>query len=76
MKIPGFSMAYWISDKIIKPFSNCISIDEISRYTGSQNKTANNEKYLRNIWEVNNTKIGKNKKWVFYAKGGEYRKHY
>ena len=75
-KIPGNPVAYWIDDNVIKPFSNCISIDDISKYTGSQNKTANNEKYLRNIWEVNKTEIGKNKKWVFYAKGGEYRKHY
>lgn len=75
-KIPGAPIAYWISDKLIRPFSNSISIDNISDFTGSQNKTANNEKYLRRIWEVSNEKIGKGKDWVFYIKGGEFRKHY
>ena len=75
-KIPSMPIAYWVSNKFLDNFSKGISIDNISDFTGSQNKTADNEKYLRYFWEVENNKIGKNQKWVSYAKGGEYRKYY
>jgi len=74
--IPGSPIAYWVNKNVIDNFNKGISIDSISDYTGSQNKTANNEKYLRYIWEVENNKVGENKKWVLYSKGGNYRKHY
>src|SRR5690606_22960967 len=72
--IPGSPIAYWVNKNVIDNFNKGISIDSISDYTGSQNKTANNEKYLRYIWEVENNKVGENKKWVLYSKGGNYRK--
>lgn len=75
-KIPGAPVAYWVSENFRKAFENATSIDDISNYTGSQNKTANNELYLKKFWEVSKENIGKNKKWIFYFKGGEYRKHY
>ena len=37
-------------------------------------KTANNEKYMRMLWEVKNTDI--NKKWFICAKGGNFRKYF
>jgi len=75
-KIPGCPVAYWASNKFISAYERGISIEKISDYTGSQNKTANNEQYLRKLWEVSSEKVGIDKKWVFYAKGGEYRKHF
>src|SRR5690606_34717853 len=75
-KIPGEPIAYWVSERIIEAFEKGISIDQISDFTGSQNITANNIKFLRKWWEVESSKIGQNKRWVFYAKGGSYRKHY
>lgn len=74
--IPGKPIAYWASNKFISAYERGISIEKISDYTGSQNKTANNEQYLRKLWEVSSEKVGIDKKWVFYAKGGEYRKHF
>lgn len=75
-KIPGSPIAYWVSDTFVDTFEKGISIDSISLYTGSQNITANNEQYLRYIWEVSKSKVGKDKKWVFYIKGGAFRKWY
>lgn len=74
--IPGAPIAYWASQQFIDNFSRGISISSISDFTGSQNKTADNEKYLRFWWEVDYNKIGPGKKWVLYAKGGEARKWY
>src|SRR5699024_4392234 len=44
-KIPGSPIAYWVSNEFIANFEKGISINDISSYTGSQNKTANNKKF-------------------------------
>lgn len=73
-KIPGSPMAYWVSDNLIDTFEKGITIDDISDFTGSQNITADNNKYLRYFWEINFNTLGK--KWIKYAKGGNYKKYY
>ncbi|MGV2620920.1 UNVERIFIED_CONTAM: BREX-1 system adenine-specific DNA-methyltransferase PglX [Halobacillus marinus] len=75
-KIPGSPIAYWLSEDMIDSFNKGVSIDTFSEFTGSQNITANNKKYLRKWWEVNLSNVGEDNKWVFYAKGGSFRKHY
>lgn len=75
-KIPGSPVAYWVSERFLEAFKRGISLDSISDFTGSQHITADNERYLRSFWEVDNKTIGANKTWAFYAKGGEYRKWY
>jgi hypothetical protein len=71
-KIPGSPVAYWVSEAFFKAFDN----DKIEKYAISdgQTKTGNNDKYLRLLWEVDNQKIGKGKKWVLHAKGGPFRR--
>ena len=75
-KIPGSPIAYWADKHVFTSFEKGICIDEISGHTGSQNKTANNDKYLKYFWEVSNNDIGVSNKWILYAKGGNYRKYY
>lgn len=75
-KIPGVPIAYWASDKFLSNFSKGVSIDEISDFTGSQHKTADNERFLRYWWEIGSGDIGRNRKWQFYIKGGEFRRWY
>ena len=75
-KIPGAPVAYWVSERLIDNFEKGISVDDISDFTGSQHITADNDTYLRSIWEVERDKVGKCKEWALYAKGGEYRKWY
>lgn len=75
-KIPGSPIAYWVNKNVLNSFDKGISIDSVSDFTGSQNITANNNKYLRKWFEVSFNKIGNNQRWVPYAKGGEYRKYY
>ncbi|WP_303707291.1 BREX-1 system adenine-specific DNA-methyltransferase PglX [Phascolarctobacterium succinatutens] len=74
-KIPGAPVAYWVSENFRKAFELGTSIDSISDFTGSQHKTADNEKYTKLFWEICNKDID-NKSWIFYIKGGEYRKWY
>ncbi|WP_273212244.1 BREX-1 system adenine-specific DNA-methyltransferase PglX [Runella zeae] len=65
---------YRIRDKrMYDIFKNNQTLETISISDG-QNITANNEKYLRYYWEVNKVNVGTASKWVFYAKGGDFRK--
>lgn len=72
--ISGCPIAYWIPQKARKLFQQG-TIFEYS-ISASQNVTGNNDLYLRKFWEVESSKIGIGKKWIFYAKGGGFRKWY
>ena len=52
-----------------------VDIYDVSISDG-QNKTSNNDRYLRLFWEVKAKKVGKDKHYKFYAKGGDFRKWY
>ncbi|AUZ29460.1 BREX-1 system adenine-specific DNA-methyltransferase PglX [Bacillus licheniformis] len=72
--IPGQPIAYWISKKLGETFSKEDKLLEYIEVTGSQNITADNNKFLRKLWEINSQDV--NGKWCFYIKGGNYRKWY
>jgi hypothetical protein len=72
-KIPCAPVAYWLSDEVLKCYDNPL-ISTVA-FSDGQILTGNNEKYLRNIWEVNATDV-QAKKWVLHAKGGEFRRWY
>tara|TARA_R110002050_G_scaffold187306_1_gene321731 strand:- start:3041 stop:6580 length:3540 start_codon:yes stop_codon:yes gene_type:complete len=73
-KIPGSPIAYWVSERIGELFSKV----KVLKYgiSDGQNITGDNNKYLKNFWEVSCKKIGKGNKWVPVAKGGSFRKWY
>lgn len=73
-KIPGSPIAYWVSEKFIKIFSN----NKIASVTISdgQTKTGDNDKFLRMIWEVSQRSCGTQQKWVKHPKGGTFRRWY
>ena len=73
-EIPGKPFAYWVGDQFIANFKLAKGVEKYGQFTGSQNITGDNEKYLRYFWEVNNHRI--NGRWRFYAKGGDYRQYY
>lgn len=71
-KIPGCPIGYWVSAGILESF-NGPKIKDIGISDG-QNITGDNNKYMRMFWEVDENKLGKNRKWVPMAKGGDFRK--
>ena len=73
-RIPGIPIAYWVSDQFVNNFTVGKRIEAFGTFTGSQNITGDNEKFLRYFWEVKNKAI--NHRWRFYAKGGDYRQYY
>lgn len=72
--IPDNPIVYWVSKNIRSIFENDLLVE--FTISDGQNKTGNNDKYMRFFWEIDNRKIGKNEKWLPYAKGGGYRKWY
>ncbi len=45
--IPGTPIAYWVSNNIWGKYGEYNKLKDYAEYSGAQNKTANNEKYLR-----------------------------
>lgn len=68
LKVPGFRIIYWIKNY------NIFQGSKIEDYfvSGGRNKTHNDKKYLRYVWEISLN----NPRWRIYVKGGEYRKFY
>lgn len=66
-KIPGSPIAYWVSDRALKCFEQGISVNDISDFTGSQHKTADNDRFLRYHWEIDSNDI-KNRNGFFIQK--------
>lgn len=74
LKIPHSILGYWLSDNFINLFENS-SIGNFAISDG-QTKTGDNDKYLRFLWEVESSKIGRTNKWNFHVKGGTFRRWY
>ena len=72
--IPGRPLAYWIDNELLHMYEKYKPVKDYSEYSGAQNKTANNNKYIRYHWEVNANDM--NHKWIKIAKGGPFRKWY
>ena len=73
-QIPGNPISYWLDAGILQTFSQPL----LGRFvtTEGQNKTANNDRYLRFHWEVPRASLGARARWIPYAKGGRYRRWY
>src|SRR5680860_1264908 len=74
-KIPGLVISGYRlqSERIMDVFEEKKSIESISISDG-QNITAKNDLYLRFFWEPAKSSVSQDEKWMFYAKGGAYRK--
>lgn len=86
LKIPGTPIAYWASDRFINIFEEGTKLGDIADSKQGL-ATADNDRFLRLWYEVNNSNIkfdaldreeasSSNKKWFPYNKGGEFRKWY
>ncbi|MBS1228527.1 MAG: hypothetical protein H6R17_1804 [Proteobacteria bacterium] len=71
-KIPGSPLAYWVSPKLVAAFE----FEKVKSVTIGEGKnvTSDNARFVRFFWEVSAACVGRGKKWLLYAKGGDYRK--
>lgn len=75
--IKSYPFIYWISDEFREKFGDETFNEICPAKPGLQ--TGNNERFLRFWWEIEKAEISKDysqdeKKWVFYAKGGSFKK--
>lgn len=73
-KIPGSPIAYWINKGLLSAFAQKKLYD--FSISPSQNITGNNAKYTRLHWELDKNYVNKKDNYIFYAKGGNFRKWY
>jgi type II restriction/modification system DNA methylase subunit YeeA len=71
-RISSMPIAYWLSDKMLSLFDASSAGDFF--ITEGQNKTTDNDRYLRLAWEVEAAKLGIERRWLLCAKGGNFRK--
>ena len=82
-KIPGSPIAYWASEKLLEAFSNGTKMSDVADVRQGL-ATADNDRFLRLWWEVDNEKIKYDNetleetidngyKWYPYNKGGARR---
>ncbi|MBE9003082.1 BREX-1 system adenine-specific DNA-methyltransferase PglX [Nostoc sp. LEGE 12447] len=72
-KIPGSPIAYWITNKGLNIFKTPLLLENITISDG-QNKTGQNDRFLRLFWEVDKQSLKESKDYKFYAKGGNFRR--
>lgn len=85
VRIPGNTIAYWCSEKMLESFDRNKALEEIAKPRVGQN-TGDNNRFLKLWTEVDFEKITfglkhseletKKYKWIPYNKGGSYRKWY
>src|SRR5699024_3765231 len=84
--ISGSPIAYWASEQVRKIFKESNELGEIAKPRQGM-ATSDNDRFLRNWYEVSNKRIGfgfsssteakqSGYKWFPYNKGGSYRKWY
>ncbi len=73
--IPSWPMAYWIADRLLALFGGLDGVGE-QTYSSSANVTGDNNRFLRQGWEVNASTLTRSApfSWLPCAKGGEKRK--
>lgn len=83
-KVPGKTIAYWASDRILDSFDQEIAASKFADFRHGMS-TSDNNKYLRLWFEPDVNNIGftceskeqtKERKWYIYLKGGTFRRWY
>lgn len=69
--IPGIPIAYWASSKLLSVFSNCEPLGEVLCPRQGL-ATGDNNRFLREWWEVSNAEIGLNYRSTEEAHRGEH----
>jgi type II restriction/modification system DNA methylase subunit YeeA len=86
IKVPGSPVAYWVSERVRELFASSPSFSSIANPRQGL-ATADDGRFLRLWWEVNELQIGREmrnreearaseKKWFPFNKGGAFRKWY
>ncbi len=73
---PNKALAYTVPNSILTILNESPSIDPNIGNSCQGLTTTNAKRFKRYHWEVNKTRIGKSKKWVTFANGGQFSPYY
>ncbi|MBM4464429.1 MAG: hypothetical protein FJ014_02480 [Chloroflexi bacterium] len=73
---PRCSLAYWAPHRLLELFSNHAPFGEVFGDVRMGLSTANDERFLRYVWEMSGQKTPPIQRWVPHAKGGEFSRYY
>jgi hypothetical protein len=82
-EIPGAPLAYWVAPSIRRLFAELPPLEGNGAEVRVGLQTSDNFRFVRAFWEVDPGRIGRSreetfraKRWVPFAKGGEYSPYY
>ena len=70
--IPGSPAAYWLSSELLEIFKAHPPIEGANGAVRVGLQTSDDFRFVRLWWEVPSEEIGRRRRWVPFAKGGEY----
>ena len=71
-RLPGKALMFWLPSKMLAAFDNpSVRTKTVGE---GKNVTSDNARFVRFHWEVCGHHVGRNSKWLIYAKGGPFRK--
>jgi hypothetical protein len=75
--IPGSPAAYWLSPQLLDIFRETRTLNSSPNVEVRQGlATADDFRFVRLWWEIPASEIGRGRRWVPFAKGGEYSPYY
>ena len=74
--IPDAPFAYWSSTSLKLYFKNFPTFDPNYADVRQGMTTANDQLFLRTWWEIGLDQIGIDRRWCYFAKGGEFSRYY
>jgi hypothetical protein len=74
--LPRTPFAYWISERTRRSIASLGSFRKGRREAQEGLSTKNDDRFLRAVWEVPISLLGKGRRWHYIGKGGEYSPYY
>lgn len=74
--LPRAAFAYWFPERLIESLRSTLPFESNLGTAKQGLATTDDFRFLRGVWEVRHIDVGWGRRWVPFAKGGEYEPYY
>lgn len=74
--VPRSRVLHWLPDRFLEMLEQRDRLDPLGGTAKNGLQTYGDERFLRLVWEVPAANVGRDKKWIRIAKGGDYETFY
>jgi len=74
--LPDAQICHWVSPRVLKTMMSFPRLGSGDEGVQHGTSTKDDFRFLRTAWEVPPNTVGKGRRWVHYAKGGEYQPYF